>query len=188
MSVGGWVAIGACFVVIAGWAVVAYNRLVRDKNLALEGFSGIDVQLKRRCDLVPMLVATVSGYTTHEGETLQRVTEQRARAASATALDQRRDAENALTDGLKQLFAVVEAYPDLKADQQYLNLMTQLVEIEERLQMARRYYNGAVRNMNIRVDSFPSNLVAGVFGFGRVEYFKIETATDREPPKVELDS
>lgn len=186
MGMWGWVILGGPLAALIGWLVVAYNRLVRDRNLVQEGFSGIDVQLKRRADLVPALIATVSGYTAHEGETLERVTARRARAVDAGDSADRRDAENALTDGLKQLFAVVEAYPDLKADRNYRDLMQQLTDIEEHLQMSRRYYNGAARNLNIRVESFPSNLVAGALGFARVDFFEIETATDREAPRVEL--
>jgi len=180
-------AVGIGAVALLGlWVAVAFNRLVKHRNLAAEGWSGIDVQLQRRADLVPNLVECVKGYAEHEKLTLQRVTELRGRAGAEKDLASRRADENALTDQLRRLFALAEAYPDLKANRNFLDLQAQLAEIENQVQMARRYYNGAVRNYNIRVESFPSNLVAGLFGYGRMEFFEIETATDRAAPHVEM--
>ena len=168
------------------WLVVSFNRLVRERNLVAEGWSGIDVQLKRRHNLIPALVEVVKGYSRHERKLLTDIAELRSRSLSAERLKDREESENALTDQLKGLFALAEAYPQLKADRQFLRLAEQLSAIEDQLQMARRYYNGAVRNYNIRVESFPSNLVAGLFGFKRAEFFQVETATERAAPKVEV--
>ena len=166
------------------WTAVAFNRLVRERNLMREGWSGIDVQLKRRRNLVPNLVETVKGYGGHERQTLTEVTALRAEAPGDVRGTQ--DQENALTDQLKHLFAVAEAYPELKADRNYRQLQDLLAEIEDQIQMARRYYNGAVRNYNIRVEAFPSNAVARLFGFRQADFFQVETATDRAAPKVEI--
>ncbi|OPX24378.1 MAG: hypothetical protein B1H04_02215 [Planctomycetales bacterium 4484_123] len=177
------VVVVAAFVV---WTALAFNRLVRERNLVAEGWSGIDVQLKRRSNLIPALVEVVKGYSRHERKLLTDIAELRNRSRSVKQLKEREESENALTDQLKGLFALAEAYPQLKADRQFLRLAEQLSEIEDQLQMARRYYNGAVRNYNIRVESFPSNLVARLFGFGRAEFFQVETATERAAPKVEV--
>lgn len=176
------IALGAA---VALWVVWAFNRLVRLRNLMKEGWSGVDVQLKRRHDLVPNLVEAVRGYSQHELRTLEEVTRARGEAGARGQLAER---ENQLTDGLKQLFAVAEAYPDLKANQNFLDLQNQLGEIEDQLQMARRYFNGTVRNYNIMVESFPGNLVAGAFGFRREEFFQIVTTSERTAPSVEFGS
>jgi len=177
--------------VIAGiavlWTVVAFNRLVRDRNLVREGWSGIDVQLKRRSNLVPSLVETVRGYARHEQSTLERVTRLRSRSEEAETLAQRGEAENALSDQVRHLFALVEDYPDLRADRGFRELQKQLTAIEDQIQLARRYYNGAVRNYNIRVESFPSNLIAGLARFRAEEFFEIESAVDRTAPTVEIE-
>jgi len=166
------------------WLVVAFNRLVRDKNLVQEAWSDVDVQLKLRHNLVPNLVEVVKGYSGYERSVLEGVTRTRTESMGAKSLKDRETSENALSQNLKSLIAVAEAYPDLKANQTFLELQKQLPEVEDHIQMARRYYNGTVRNYNIRVESFPSNLVAGLFAFGRADFFQIETATDREAPKV----
>ena len=171
--------------IVLVWAAWTFNRLVRHRNLVDEGFSGIDVQLKRRHNLVPALVETVKGYAAHEKGVLEKVTA--LRGESAASLRQTCDSENALTDALKGLFALAEAYPDLKADRRFGDLQRQLADIEDQLQMARRYYNGAVRDYNIRIESFPGNLIAGAFGFARREFFEIDIATERLAPKVEID-
>jgi LemA protein len=168
------------------WTILAFNRLVRGRNLVREGWSGIDVQLKRRRTLIPNLVETVKGYSRHEKRLLEKVTELRGRADDDEDLRQTATRENALTDQLKGLFALAEAYPDLKADRNYRQLMDQLADIEDQIQYARRYYNGAVRDHNICVESFPSNVVARMFSFPLAEFFQIETATDRAAPKVEM--
>jgi LemA protein len=152
----------------------------------MEGWSGIDVQLKRRYDLIPNLVETVKGYATHEEGTLAKVVELRNAAGQATTAAEKAPIETALTGMLRQVFALAEAYPDLKANQNFLDLQEQLSEIEEQIQFSRRYYNGAARDMNILVQSFPSNLIANAFNFSAADYFEIELATEREAPKVQF--
>ena len=168
------------------WTAIAFNKLIREKNLVAEGWSGIDVQLKRRHNLIPNLVETVKGYSRHEQKLLTDIVELRNRSRVADHIKEKEENENALSDQLKTLFALAENYPELKANQNYLKLSEQLCDIESQLQMARRYYNGATRNYNIRVESFPSNVVARLFGFRREEFFEIETATERAAPKVEI--
>lgn len=162
------------------WGIVLYNRLVARRNHAREAWSGIDVQLKRRHDLLPKLVEAVKAYAGYEREVLREGVEARTGAPSA----ERAAAENALTGRLRELLAVVEAYPDLKASRSYLDLQAQISDSEEQIQYARRYYNGTVRELNILVDSFPSNLVARLFGFAPMEYFEIELATQRLSPEL----
>jgi LemA protein len=149
-----------------------------------EGWSGMDVQLKRRSDLIPNLVETVKGYAAHEKGVLEEVTRARAEATSASDTEQSQRAENALTSALRQLFAVAENYPDLKADDNFRQLQAQLAEVEDQIQKARRYYNGAVRQLNSFIEIFPSNLVAMQFRFERAEYFEIEDPHSREAPRV----
>lgn len=164
--------------------VVQYNRLVRSRQMAIEGLSGIDVQLKRRADLIPNLIETVKGYMGHERQVLEQVTELRAKSLQAGTLAEKGQVEGLLSRALGNLFAVAENYPDLKASQNFLELQKSLADIEEQLQLARRYYNGAVRNLNILVDSFPSNLVARMFNFLPMEYFELEDTGDRAVPRV----
>jgi len=164
--------------------VALYNRLVKNQNLVQEGWSGIDVQLKRRADLIPNLIETVKGYMGHERGVLERVTELRAQSLKAGNVGEKGRVEGMLTSALGNLFAVAENYPDLKASQNFMELQRALADIEDQIQLSRRYYNGAARNLNILVDSFPSNLVARTFGFPRVEYFELEDAGDRAVPRV----
>jgi LemA protein len=173
-------------VLVAGYAIVTYNGLVRARQLVREAWSGIDVQLKRRADLIPNLIETVKGYATHERGTFEEVTELRARAQSLPSDDVagRAQVEGMLSQALGRLLAVAEAYPDLKANQNFMQLQTTLETLEGEIQMSRRYYNGAARDLNIKVESFPSNLVAGAFGFEKAEYFEIENPEDRAVPKV----
>ncbi len=173
-------------VLVAGYAIVTYNGLVRARQLVREAWSGIDVQLKRRADLIPNLIETVKGYAAHERGTFEDVTELRARAQSLPAGDVagRAQVEGMLSQALGRLLAVAEAYPDLKANQNFMQLQTTLETLEGEIQMSRRYYNGAARDLNIKVESFPSNLVAGAFGFEKAEYFEIENPEDRVVPKV----
>lgn len=175
-------------VAIGLYIAVIFNRLVRTRQMAREGWSGIDVQLKRRSDLVPNLIDSVKGYVAHERDVLTRVTQLRgaARALPADAIDQRGQAEGALSLALGRLIAVAEGYPDLKASGNFLDLQQQLSDLENEIQMARRYYNGAVRNLNILIESFPSNLVAGSFGFARADYFELNDAAERAAPAVVL--
>ncbi len=168
------------------WLVAAFNRLVRHRNLVREGWSGIDVQLKRRHDLVPNLVETVKAYASFERRLITDVARLRSAVAAEAPLKVLQENENALTSRLRTVLALAEDYPELLANRSFLDLQEQLVEIEDHLQMARRYYNGTVRDYNIRVESFPSNLVAALFGFAAAEFFEIETATERRAPKVEV--
>ncbi len=174
------------FAALGLWTAIAFNKLIREKNLVAEGWSGIDVQLKRRHNLIPNLVETVKGYSRHEQKLLTDIVELRNRSRAADRIKEKEENENALTDQLKTLFALAEDYPELKANQNYMKLAEQLCDIEGQLQAARRYYTGATRNYNIRVESFPSNIVASLFGFRREEFFEIETATERATPKVEI--
>ena len=164
--------------------VTQYNRLVRSRQMAQEGLSGIDVQLKRRADLIPNLLETVKGYMGHERQVLERVTELRTRSLQAGSVAEKGQVEGMLTEALRTLFAVAENYPDLKASQNFMELQQSLADIEEQIQLSRRYYNGAARNLNILVESFPSNIVARLFGFSQVEYFELEDQADRAVPRV----
>lgn len=165
-------------------AIVIYNRLVRGRYLVDEAWSGIDVQLKRRADLIPNLVEVVRGYAAHERQLLEELTRLRGAALSLQRVSEQAEVARQTRDALQQIFVAAEAYPDLKANQSYLSLHDELVAVEDQIQMARRYYNGTVRNQNILVESVPSNLVAGWFGFGLAEYFGIDDAADRQVPAV----
>ena len=171
----------------AVWTTAMYNGLVRLRNYVRESWAQIDTELKRRYNLIPNLMETVKGYMGHERDTLESVTKARAQAlgSQGTAGSQARD-ENILVGALKSLFAVAEAYPDLKANTNFLDMQRQLEETEDRIQAARRLYNANVRNLNTRVELFPSNIIASVFGFGSEEYFEIEEAAVREIPKVDF--
>ena len=173
---------------VALYAVLLFNRLVRTRQMANEAWSGIDVQLKRRSDLVPNLVDTVKGYAAHERNVLDEVTQLRgaARAVPEGDVAARARAEGALSLALGRLFAIAENYPDLKASGNFLELQQQLSALEDDLQMARRYYNGTVRNQNTLVQSFPSNLIAGSFGFSERAYFEISDEAERAVPRVSL--
>lgn len=171
---------------VAGWLVALYNGLVTKRNLVREGWSGIDVQLKRRANLIPNLVETVKGYASHEKEALNRVTELRAQSLKAQAPAEKGRVEGMLSGALGNLFAVAENYPDLKASQNFVELQASLAEVEDQIQFARRYYNGAARDLNIAVESFPSNLVAGAFGFKQAEFFELADAGDRAVPEVKF--
>lgn len=173
--------------IFGGILVAIYNRLVRGRILVREAFSGVDVQLKRRHDLIPNLVNTVEGYADFERSVLDEVIRLRSQAMGDQSIPDKQRDENALSDGLKTLFAVAENYPDLKAGSNFLDLQQQLSGIEDNLQKARRYYNGTVRDYNILVRSFPSNLVAGMFEFPSAEFFELERLAEREVPEVKLD-
>ena len=172
--------------VILSWIIIIYNLFVRDRNLIREAWSGIDVQLKRRHNLIPNLVAAVKGYSQHEKSLLEDITQKRSEAVKSENLRDKAPAESDLSGMLKNLFVAVESYPDLKANENFLNLQKQLVEIEDQLQYARRYYNGAVRNYNIRVESFPSNIIAGLLNYKQDNYFEITLATEKATPEVKL--
>ena len=175
---------------IAGYAIFAYNGLVKARQMVQEAWSGIDVQLKRRADLIPNLVETVKGYATHEKDALREVTEMRTRAQAVPAGDiaGRAAAEGMLGQALGKLMAVAEAYPDLKANENFLQLQTGLETIEGEIQMSRRYYNGAVRALNVMVESFPSNFIASTFKFLKAEYFELDDPADRANPKVSFNT
>ncbi len=177
-----YILLGIIVVLLFG-AVAIYNNLVKNKNLVQEGWSGIDVQLKRRADLIPNLLETVKGYMGHERGVLEKVTELRSQTLQAQGVAAKAQAEGALGAALGHLFAVAENYPDLKASQNFMELQKSLGEIEDQIQLARRYYNGAARNLNILIGSFPSNLIANNFGFTTVEYFEVQEG-DRAVPKV----
>jgi LemA protein len=179
-------ALAAFLVLLLVWAVLIYNRLVARRQQTEEGWSGIDVQLKRRSNLVPNLVETVKAYTSHERNTLESLTEMRAQALAAgnAAAGERAAVEERLSSALGRLLAVAENYPDLKASGNYLALQEELSEIENHIQMARRYYNGAVRLLNTLIESFPSNLVAQRFGFAKADYYEVDRAADRDLPKL----
>ncbi len=173
---------------VAIYAIAVFNSLVRTRQMANEAWSGIDVQLKRRSDLVPNLVDSVKGYAAHERSVLEEVTQLRgaARALPEGDVAARAQAEGALSAALGKLFALAENYPDLKASANFLDLQKQLSDLENEIQMARRYYNGAVRNQNVLVQSFPSNLIAGMFGFAPREFFELSDASERAVPQVDL--
>jgi LemA protein len=178
-----WILIGV-LVVIALYAITIYNRLIRQRNLVREGWSGIDVQLKRRTDLVPNLVETVKAYAAHERGVFEDVAAKRASSIAADSVHGQAAAEQALHGALGRLFAVAEAYPELKANQNYLDLQQQLAAIEDQLQMARRYYNGTVRNLNISIQSFPNNVMAGALGFRPEPFFELDDRAGAAAPAV----
>jgi len=181
--------IAAIIVVIAGvflFFIITFNAFIRGRALVREAWSGIDVQLKRRHDLIPNIVETVKGYAAHERQAFEKVAAVRAKGLESSDVRERSESENALTRSIKTLFAVAENYPELKANENFLSLQDALVEVEDNIQYARRYYNGTVRDFNIRVQAFPSNIVAAMFGFSAQEYFEIELVSEREAPQVDL--
>lgn len=180
----------AVLAIVGFWLVLTYNGLIRSRNHVDESYSDIDVQLKRRYDLIPNLVETVKGYMTHERETLTRLTEARASAMSAhddpgASLQKKEQAENMLSQTLKSLFAVTENYPDLKASQNFLQLQDEISDTENKIQAARRFYNGNVRDFNIKMQVFPTNLIAGALKFKEYEFFKTANE-ERENVKVKF--
>jgi len=174
-------------VLLTIWVVGMYNSLVKIRQQCRESWSAIDTELRRRYDLIPNLVETVKGYARHESGVLQAVTEARAKAAASTGSPASQAAdENVLVGAMRQLYGVVERYPDLKASQNFLKLQTELANTEDRIQAARRFYNANVRDMNTRVEVFPSNIIAGLFGFKPEEFFEIEDSGIRTPPSVKV--
>lgn len=168
------------------WVIGLYNKLVRKRSQMEEGWSGIDVQLKKRYDLIPNLVETVKGYATHEKETLDAVISARNKAIKAEGVHDHQEAEKQLNSALANVFALSEAYPDLKANTNFIQLQQELSAIEGDIEKARRYFNATVRENNIMVESFPSNLIANTFGFQLGEYFEIEEASQRNNPQVKF--
>ena len=173
-------------VAIVLWLVMAYNRLVSLKNRAAEGWSDIDVQLKRRYDLIPNLVETVKGYATHEASVLEAVVAARSRAMGAQSLPDKLAAENQLTTTLKSLFAVAESYPDLKASVNFAKLQDELADTENKIQAARRFYNTMVRELNTMLEAFPSNIVGNLFKFEKREFFEVGSEAERENVQVKF--
>ncbi|MCU0660031.1 MAG: LemA family protein [Candidatus Pacebacteria bacterium] len=173
--------------VIVIWAIAAYNRFVSLKNRAQEAWSDIDIQLKRRYDLIPNLVSTVKGYAAHESTVFEKVTEARANALTADAGSDKQaiaQAENMLTSAMKSIFAVAEAYPDLKANTNFLELQRELSDTENKIQAARRFYNTNVMELNTKIDSFPANIIAGMCKFKEMELFQLEDAAAKNPVAV----
>lgn len=173
-------------VLVILWVIISYNGLVMLKNRAKEAWADIDVQLKRRYNLIPNLVETVKGYATHEKELFEKVTQARAMAMNAQGVQAKGEAENMLSGTLKSLFAVSESYPDLKASANFLALQTELTDTENKIQAARRFYNTNVRDLNIKIESFPSNILAGMFSFKQMELFETSSEAEREPVTVKF--
>ena len=182
-----YILIGAV-IIIGGWFWLSYNRFVVLAQRVKEAWADIDVQLKRRYDLIPNLVETVKGYASHEAGTLEKVTEMRTRAMNATAPADKAEAENMLSGALKSLFAVSENYPNLKANENFVALQNELSDTENKIQAARRFYNGVVMELNTKLQTFPSNLLAGMFGFQQATFFQLgdAEAAAREPVKVQF--
>ncbi len=173
--------------VLAIWLIAAYNGLVTTRQRAQEAYSDIDVQLKRRYDLIPNLVSTVQGYAAHEKTVFEDVTKARSAAMQATGNDAKAAAENQLSSTLKSLFAVAENYPDLKANQNFLALQNELTDTEDKIQAARRFYNGMVRDLNTRIQVFPNNMFAGMFGFTKMDFFGNDlTDAEKQPVQVKF--
>lgn len=174
-------------ILLIAWSFISkYNSLIHLKSLLDEAWSGIDVQLKRRYDLIPNLVESVKGYATHEKSVLENVAKLRSAAIKAPDIESKLHAEAGLSQALRTLFAVAENYPDLKANENFLMLQKDLSLVEHELQLARRYYNGTVRDYNFKVQSFPTNLVASIAGFKTAPYFEVSTSQERENPKVKF--
>lgn len=178
----------AIVALVALYVVFTYNSLVKARQMKEEAWSGIDVQLKRRADLIPNLIETVKGYAAHEKSTFEEVVSLRnqAQAVPAGDVEGRAKAEGLLGQAVGKLFALAEAYPDLKANQNFVELQRSLETLESEIQMSRRYYNGAARELNVKVESFPSNLIAGQFGFSKAPYFEIANEADRAVPTVKF--
>jgi LemA protein len=179
----GWILLGALAALVV-WAISLYNRLVRLRNGSESAWSDIDVQLKRRWELIPNLVETVKGYARHEQSTFEQVTAARSQAMQARTPGEHAAAEGNLQSVLKSLFAVAESYPELRANENFLGLQRELSGLEEAIQNARRYYNAVVRDLNTAIESFPGNLLAGPFGFTQREYFELDSTAERVAPKV----
>ncbi|HAV11222.1 MAG TPA: hypothetical protein DCX32_01630 [Candidatus Moranbacteria bacterium] len=183
MSTGLILIIALALVIV--WLIGVYNGLIRLRNRVDEAWSDIDVQLKRRYDLIPNLISTVKGYATHEKELLEKVTEARAKAINAGSVAEHEQAENMLTGALKSVFAVAENYPDLKANQNFLELQKELSDTENKIQASRRFYNGNVRDFNTKIEVFPNNLIASKLNFAKREFFEADEV-EKENVKVEF--
>jgi len=182
MSIGTWVLVAVGVVVI--WVVGAYNGFIRLINRAKEAWADIEVQLKRRYDLIPNLVETVRGYASHEKTAFESVTKARAQALGAQTVKEKEAADNMVTSALKSIFAIAEAYPQLRAVESFTKLQDELTDTEDKIQAARRFYNGNVRDLNTKIEQFPGNVIAGVFKFQKMEFFELENEAAKEPVKV----
>jgi LemA protein len=182
----GWLIVPVIVVVVALWGIATYNSLVRRKNVVAEAWGDVDVQLKRRADLIPNLVETVKGYAAHERETFDELAKLRAQGQAQAGVAERAQTETAISAMIGRVLVVAEAYPELKASANFQSLQKDLADVEDQIQMARRYYNGAVRDLNVMIEQFPSNLIAGFGDFRPAPFFEIENAADRDAPKVSL--
>jgi len=180
------IGVGVLVVIILAWLIGTYNKLIKGRNRAEEGWSDIEVQLKRRYNLIPNLVETVKAYAKHEASVFEKVTLARTSAMQAKGMEEKSKAENMLTSTLKSLFAVSENYPDLKASQNFLQLQDELSDTENKIQAARRFYNGQVRDFNTKLQVFPTNLIAGMLNFKAKEFFGVKDEAEREVPKVQF--
>ncbi|SNR16476.1 LemA family protein [Tenacibaculum jejuense] len=176
----------AILVLILFYGISVYNSLVRKKNEMQEGWSSIDVFLKKRYDLIPNLMETVKGYAKHEKELFENITKARNLAQNASTVSEQGQAENALKNSMMNLFAIAENYPELKANQNFSELQNELTSLEEDIEMARRYYNGTVKDNNIAIESFPSNVIANMFTFKKGEFFEIEDRNERKAVKIQF--
>lgn len=181
----GYILLGI-LVVLVLWSIFTYNKFITLINRAKEAWSDIDIQLKRRYDLIPNLVNTVKGYATHESEAFENVTKARAQAMGAQNIVDKGKTENMLASALKSVFAVAEDYPELKANQNFLSLQAELADTENKIQAARRFYNGNVRDLNITVDSFPSNVISNIFHFVKMELFTLDEGDTAAKQPVEV--
>jgi LemA protein len=180
-----WYIIIIVLAIIVLWIIAIFNGLIRLRNRTDEAWSDIDVQLKRRHDLIPNLIETVKGYAAHERQLFEKVTEARAKAISAQGIGEKGEAENTLSGTLKSLFAIAENYPQLKANENFLQLQIELSDTENKIQASRRFYNGNVRDLNIKIETFPSRIIAGMLGFKKREFFAAEEA-EKEAPQVKF--
>ena len=178
--------IGVVVALVLGWLLLTYNGLVRLRNQVKNAWSQIDVQLKRRYDLIPNLIETVKGYAAHEKETLERVIAARQRGMAANTVKDQAEAENMITGALRQLFALSESYPNLKANENFLALQEELASTENKIAFSRQYYNDAVQTFNTKQEMFPAKLVASMLGFQPAEFFQVDEAAQREAPKVKF--
>lgn len=180
-----WIVVAILAILII-WPIVIYNGLVTLRNRAKEAWSDIDVQLKRRYDLIPNLVEVVKGYAKHEKELFENVTKARAAAIKATGAAEQAKAENALSAALKSIFAVAENYPQLRASENFQKLQDELTDTENKIEAARRFYNSNVRDLNTRIEKFPDSIIASLFGFKQMELFELEEAEAKKPIKVQF--
>lgn len=181
-----FIVIAALAAVLVLWGVGAYNAFVKMRNAVEEAFSTMDVYMKKRYDLIPNLVETVKGYAAHESGTFEKVVQARNIAQQATTVEEKLAAENALTGTLRSLFALAESYPDLKANQNFLDLQSQLQKVEEDIANSRKYYNAVVKEYNTKTEQFPSNFIANMFNFTRKPMFEMENEAERQNVKVEF--